>query len=322
MAQSGFPVPAVTVVVPAYNVAPYIAEALASLQAQDWSDFEAIVVDDGSTDDTAERVAPFLTDPRFRLLRTENRGLAEARNAGIAVARAPFVSLLDGDDRYRPTYLGRMLGRLTVEPKVDFVTCDAQSFAEGSVGGEQFSRRYRQAEPISTMSLLRGETAIFGLCMIRTDLLREVGGYDRNLRAAEDLDLWLRLLGGGAIGGYVPEVLVDYRRRLGSLSQNHRLLLTSRARAFDKAADALENGEEAALARSRSAEALAIAEFEHGVDCILQGDVRSGLAAMRASRVKADSAKWSAAMSIFSFAPALARPAMAYYRRGNQVVVA
>ena len=205
--------PTVSVIVPAYNVAPYIAEALASLQAQTLDAFEAIIIDDGSTDATAAAIAPFLADPRFRLVRTANCGLSAARNRGIAEARGPLVALLDGDDRYRPDYLARMVAALGDRPDAAFVTCDAVSFADADPRRERFSARYAQDEPITLARLLGGEVAIFGLCTIRAATLRDLGGYDEGLRAAEDLDLWLRLLAAGHGGGLLRDVLVEYRRR-------------------------------------------------------------------------------------------------------------
>ncbi len=317
MPQSSAPAQ-ISVIVPAYNVAPFIGEALASLQAQTLGAFEAIIVDDGSTDATVDAIAPFLTDPRFRLIRTGNAGLAAARNVGIADVRTPYVAMLDSDDRYRPAYLQKMLARISGKPRVDFVTCDAESFVEGSDHRERFSDRYAQAEPITLATLLTDLTKVFGLCTIRTDALRNVGGYDPALRAAEDLDLWLRLLGAGHVGGLVPEILVEYRRRAGSLSDDRARLMSATARALDKAVVALAGRPEAALAAAKRDEAQAVALFETGVDLALHGEARRGVGLMRSSRLKDGNAKWQTMLRIFSLLPLLAPPALSLYRRGNQ----
>lgn len=308
----------ISVVVPAYNVAPYIGEALASLQAQTFGAFEAIVIDDGSTDATVDAIAPFLGDSRFRLIRTANAGLAAARNVGIAAARTRYVAMLDSDDRYRPAYLEKMLARITAEPTMAFVTCDAESFIEGSEHRERFSSRYTQGEPVTLATLLTERTKIFGLCTIRTDALRAVGGYDPALRAAEDLDLWLRLLCAGHAGGLVPEVLVDYRRRAGSLSDNRARLMTATAQALDKAVSVLGERPEAALAAAKRDAAQAVALFETGVDLALHGEARRGVGLMRSSGLKDGNAKWQAMLRIFSLLPPLAPLALTLYRRGNQ----
>lgn len=313
--------PAVSVIVPAYNVADYVAEALESLLNQTFRDFEVIIVDDGSTDNTADCIAPYLADSRFRLIRQTNHGLAAARNRGIAEARAPFVAMLDSDDRYRPTYLERMLQRAHGLPAVDFVTCDAQSFADNGGAGAIFSHRYAQAEPITLERLLANEAHVFGLSVVRTNVIRHVGGYDGQLRAAEDLDLWLRLLGNGHVGGLVPDVLVDYRRRPNSLSAQGARLHQFHARALEKAIATLPDGTAKQLAKMQHAQRRALAQFEHGVDEVLAGRIRAGIAAIRASGHKQGSAKWRFAMQLFSILPPLAPPALAHYRRGNEVAL-
>jgi Glycosyl transferase family 2 len=310
--------PRISVIVPAYNVAPYIGEALASLQAQTLIDFEAIVIDDGSTDATAAAIAPFLADARFRLIQTENAGLAATRNRGLAEVRSEFVAMLDGDDRYRPDYLAVMLARIAADPDIAFVTCDAESFTTGSDQVERFSSRYAQSEPVTIAGFLGGRTHVFGLCTLRTAALRSVNGYDPALRAAEDLDLWLRLLGGGHVGGWVPRVLVDYRRRTGSLSDDRPKLMTASARAYAKAATALAGTPEADVAARKRDEATAIAQFETGVDLAITGQPRKGIDQMRASGLKSGNRKWQAIFAIISLLPLLAPHALTLYRRGNQ----
>lgn len=111
--------PRVSVVVPCFNYGRFVAEAVASILAQSFRDFEVIVVDDGSTDDTPD-VLRRITDPRVRVLRQANQGCAAARNAGRALARGEFLAFLDADDLWRPTYLERQMEVLDAEPEVDF----------------------------------------------------------------------------------------------------------------------------------------------------------------------------------------------------------
>src|SRR5262245_21891186 len=96
--------PRVSVIIPAYNVAPYIAETLDSLLAQSYADYEAIVVNDGSTDETEQVIAPYLKrfNGRLTYIKQENRGLPGARNAGMRQARGRYIVLLDGDDTWLP----------------------------------------------------------------------------------------------------------------------------------------------------------------------------------------------------------------------------
>src|SRR5688572_9357825 len=116
-------VPRVAVIVPAYGVAHLLGEALDSLQAQSMTDWECLVIDDGARDDVAGAVAPYLADPRIRILATDNRGVAGASNRAVAASSAPYVALLDGDDLYRPHYLARTAAALDADPQARLVTC-------------------------------------------------------------------------------------------------------------------------------------------------------------------------------------------------------
>jgi glycosyltransferase involved in cell wall biosynthesis len=228
--------PRMSIVLPAYQVAAYVGTAIASVINQSRSDWELIVIDDGSEDDLAAVVQPYLRDPRISFHRFGNGGLAVARNRGIALARGEFVALLDGDDLYEPTYLERMAAPLEADPDIAFVSCDALMFGIAEREGHRYSQHERQVPPITIERVLNRDFNVFGLCMIRADVLRSVGGYAEDLRSAEDFDLWVRILATGAKGSYVNQPLVRYRRRAGSLSTAteamHRNLATVYARAM------------------------------------------------------------------------------------------
>lgn len=115
--------PRVSVIVPAYNVGGYLREAVMSLLAQSWSDLEVLVIDDASTDDAVASLAE-LRDPRLAIHRLRrNGGLSAARNAGLALARAPYIALLDGDDTSLPHRIATQLGVLQARPEVALVGC-------------------------------------------------------------------------------------------------------------------------------------------------------------------------------------------------------
>jgi hypothetical protein len=115
--------PLICVILPAYNVGHYIQAAIASLKAQTFPDFEALVIDDGSTDDTAEKArAAIGDDPRFRMIRQANKGLSGARNTGLDAATTPYISFLDGDDRYDPQFLEVLLQDLMASGG-DWIAC-------------------------------------------------------------------------------------------------------------------------------------------------------------------------------------------------------
>src|SRR5262245_9882120 len=115
--------PRVSVIMPAYNVEPFVAEAARSVLAQTFRDLELVVVDDGSTDGTADVVAAIAaTEPRVRLVRQPNRGLAGARNTAMRMARGDIFALLDSDDLWEPEFLGEQVAILDARPSIDIVT--------------------------------------------------------------------------------------------------------------------------------------------------------------------------------------------------------
>lgn len=214
--------PRVTVIVPAYNIRPYIAAALTSLERQTLADFEALVVDDGSTDGTAEVVEPFCRrDGRFRLLRKANGGLSSARNWGLHHARADYIALLDGDDAYAPGKLEAHAALLDTHPEVAVVYSASRVMRDdGRLTGYSLSGRPVHPDPV--LALLcknfvgHGSNAVF-----RRSLVEVVGAFDETLRSAEDMDFWLRVAAAN-LGGFWrdPRPLVHYRVRPGGLSFN------------------------------------------------------------------------------------------------------
>lgn len=311
------PDPAISVIVPAWGVASYLGEALASLQAQTRDDWEAIVVDDGDTDAVAAAFAPFAADPRMRLLQTDNAGLAAARNRGIAAARAPRIALLDGDDRYRPNYLATMSALLDADDRIGFVTCDARLFGTPAFEGKLFSQLEPQAGAITLERVMRREFKVFGAATVRRGALDAVGGYDATLRSAEDLDLWIRLLEAGWRGVSAGEPLYEYRRRAASLSAASLSLARWVKQVYANAAERLSERPERAVALEMLAEADNRLRIEEGTAALLAGEARRGVSLLRSTDIAGRSAKWRAAMALFRLAPPLAVPAMRFYMRGH-----
>ncbi|HEY0115255.1 MAG TPA: glycosyltransferase family A protein [Allosphingosinicella sp.] len=307
--------PAVSVIVPGWGVGAYLGEALASLQAQTRADWEAIVVDDGDTERVAAAVAPFAADPRIRLLATDHAGLAAARNRGIATARAPRIALLDGDDRYRPDYLERMIERLDTDPATGFVTCDAILFGVPAFEGKRFSELEPQVGPVTLERVIRRDFKVFGAATIRRAALAAVGGYDESLLSAEDLDLWIRLLAEGWGGVLLAVPLYEYRRRAASLSASSASLARWVRQVYLNAVGRLEGRPELQAARDMLAEAdndLAISE---AMAAILEGRSREGIGRLRGTDIGRRSIKWRVALTAFSLFPPLARPVLRFYMR-------
>lgn len=309
--------PLVTVIIPAWGAGPYLGETLASLQAQTRSDWEAIVIDDGDTAAVAAAVAPFAGDQRIRLLATGNAGPSAARNRGIAAAATPFVSMLDGDDRYRADYLELMLAAIESDPRLGFVTSDAKMFGAPAFEGRLFSSTQNQTGPITLERVIRREFNVCGGSIVRREVMEAVGGYDERLRSAEDLDLWIRILERGWRAARVDAPLIEYRRRAGSLSAASLSLARWDRQNFSQAVARLEGRPEQAAAR----EMLAIAEnqlrIEQGLAAILGGRTREGLRLLRRTDVASSSIKWRLAMAAFRLFPPLAGPVIRFYMRGH-----
>jgi len=195
--QSGAPTPTVSVVVPVYNGGRSIRQTLTSVLAQTRSDIEVIVVDDGSTDDTAEIVRTFTRrDSRVRLLRQSNGGVAAARNRGIREARGDFVAPIDADDVWLPEYLERQVAALEAGgPAVTF--CYAGFFRLDEANRVMQLPRGHGAPSADYISLLRRNLVGCGSATVfRRDAVLAVGGYDESLRArhAQGCEDWKLIL--------------------------------------------------------------------------------------------------------------------------------
>ncbi|MGQ9918938.1 MAG: glycosyltransferase [Bryobacteraceae bacterium] len=205
--------PRVAVVVTCFNLGEYVAEALASVKAQTLDDVETVVVDDGSRDAFTVARLDALAADGWQVIRTENRGLPAARNLGIRETRAEYVCCLDADDRLRPLYLQKAVAALQANERAGFVSCFYELF-DGSEG------RYCYRKPGLPRMLARNEAVCASV--FRREAWAEAGGYCESLPAMQDWDLWISILEKGWEGELVPEVLFDYRIRLGSMYSETR----------------------------------------------------------------------------------------------------
>lgn len=226
--------PAVSIIIPVYNLAPYIAETLDSVFAQTFDDFEAIVINDGSTDETEERIAPYRD--RIVYLKQSNRGVMAARNAGLRMARGRYIALLDGDDLWLPRFLEVLVGMLDATPAISAAFPNAWFFDSPKYGGRLHQDVFPVAEPVTFDRVLRRECYIFGLLVFRREVVEKIGGYDEALRGqgAEDFDLWLRMLRWGFRFQFATEPLAKYRWRHNSLSNTGVSILSCLISVYEK----------------------------------------------------------------------------------------
>lgn len=198
------PRPLVSVLMPAYNQAQYIVEALDSLLSQTYTNWEVAVVDDGSPDNVADIVAPYAArDPRIRFFHTENRGVAAARNFAAAHTSGPLLLPLDADDILLPTYIERCVERFALHPETTAAYAMWQYFGHTT---KTPPLHYGSFANLFSMNRLHASTMFR-----RSDFIR-IGGYDENLRRGlEDWELWMRLLSPEAVVHKIEEPLFRYR---------------------------------------------------------------------------------------------------------------
>lgn len=192
-------VPAVSVIIPTFNRRAMLGEAAASVLAQRGAEFELIVVDDGSTDGTwrdlleiAARANENAGREVVRGLRIDNRGVAAARNAGVALARGEHLAFLDSDDLWRPDKLNRQLAYMRANPACAIAQCEEIWLRRGRRVNP--GRRHRKAAGDIFERSLRVCLISPSAVIIRREIFQAAGGFDTDFRAAEDYDLWLRLL--------------------------------------------------------------------------------------------------------------------------------
>ena len=214
--------PRVSVVIPTFERADLLSRAVTSVLGQTLADFELLVVDDGSTDDTAERFASH-PDRRLRWLTQEHRGVSAARNRGAGSARGDVLTFLDSDDEAAPEWLERLAAPFA-SAMVGIVCCGARS-VESSVAGAG-TETLLLPRPLGALYHDRPLRYTAGTLAVRRSLFLAVGGYDERLAFAENTELALRLvpacLEGGLEVATVVEPLVTYHRRPGSSGDRSR----------------------------------------------------------------------------------------------------
>jgi teichuronic acid biosynthesis glycosyltransferase TuaG len=203
-------IPVVSVIIPAYNAAPYLSAAIQSVLGQTFSDLEIIVIDDGSTDGTGDVAASF--GSRVQYLRTANLGPSAARNLGIARSTGRYIAFLDADDWWLPHKLDLQSGILFRNPDISFVCAD---WFNGETGEEPrtsaLSGGYKAWEQPASFDLMLEENFVnTSTIVVERDKLLKAGPFMESLRGAEDRHLWLRLLSGR--DAYVIKEILAFRR--------------------------------------------------------------------------------------------------------------
>jgi glycosyltransferase involved in cell wall biosynthesis len=274
--------PRVSALMPVFNAECFVAEALDSALAQRFDALEVVVVNDGSSDRSAEIVRRVAArDARVRLVEQDNAGLPAARNAAIALARGQYLALLDADDVWLPEHLQRAVEVLDGNASIGLVHAGVECIDEASVCVGYYTRRGRAALDSYRALALRHEHVCCPTAVFRASCIRHVGGFDLRYTGlgCEDRDLWLRIAEHYRIH-YIDAISARYRVHAGSMSRNAERMAQAREVLLAKLATSRRG---APLVRH----ARAMIESDLGMDLMAEGRPKQALMAQfRALRIR------------------------------------
>jgi glycosyltransferase involved in cell wall biosynthesis len=277
--------PLVTVVMPAFNVAPYLREAVDSVLAQTFRDWELLIVNDGSTDETPAIAHEYARrDPRIRVIDQQNCGLACARNTALRAGTGEFFALLDSDDLWEPGFLQSQLDVFAQYPETGLVSGSARL-----LGGPQHGQPARPIVPgnpaLTLEEMIADETAVFIMSTFRRPVYEAIGGFDAAKRRSEDWDYWLRAVAAGFVFRRNWQPLAWYRVREDSLSRNSAAMLREMLHTLGKARQSVVEGTAAhrALAAqvARFEQSLLLEEAKDALESGAFGDASARLYELR-----------------------------------------
>lgn len=270
--------PAVSIVIAAYNASAYISETLYSIAAQTFTDYEVIVVNDGSAD-TPELERILESHPLAVVYISQvNKGVSAARNAAIKVARGEFYAQLDADDQWEPNYLAVQLRFLTEHQDVAVVYPNAIIFGDCSDAGFEYMNICRSDGEVSFESLILQRCTVLTCVTARMHVIRRAGTFDESLRSCEDFDLWLRVIKTGGRIAYHRQVLARYRRHVGSLSSDRVWMTSNLLTVLEKAAKRsdLTDSERQSVSKELTLRGTMLRLFQ-GKHALSLGDARTAL---------------------------------------------
>jgi glycosyltransferase involved in cell wall biosynthesis len=229
--------PRVSAIVPAYNAAAYLGEALDSALAQTYTSLEIVVVDDGSTDATGAVADAYAAahPGRVRVIHQANAGLPGARNTAIAAARGELLALLDADDVWLPDHLERVMAVFDAEPGLALVHANIERIDANGQTTETWNRRWRNRKDPYAAVATRLEHVSCPTVVFRRRCVEEIGGFDTQFTGlgCEDRDLWLRIFERYPVR-YIDRVTARYRTHGSNMSGNHRKMAAARQRLLEK----------------------------------------------------------------------------------------
>jgi glycosyltransferase involved in cell wall biosynthesis len=207
--------PVVSVVIPAYNTELFLPEAIESVLKQTYTDFEIIIVDDGSTDGTSDKAKSYLHDPRVHYIYQDNKGVCAARNTGIRKSQGGLVAFLDADDVWLSEKLEKQV-LLFDENEVGLVYCMIEHIDDDGNVLPHLSWPHPVGATYKDMLHTNWIVGSGSSVVIRKNAFDKVGFFDEELRGLEDMDMWIRILRHYK-SSYVDSVLVKIRRHIKSM---------------------------------------------------------------------------------------------------------
>jgi glycosyltransferase involved in cell wall biosynthesis len=267
--------PKVSVIIPSYNTATLIGEALDSIFAQDYSDYEVIVINDGSPDTPdLERVLEAYRG-RIVYVKQQNRRACGARNNGIHHARGEYVAFLDSDDSWMPTYLRTQMEHFEQDPSLDMIYCDCLIYGAGPQSGRTFMQTCPSEGEANFEAFLteRCQAPISGI-VVRRQTILAAGLFDERLAMCDDYEMWLRLVHRGGRIAYHPSVLGRVRvGRPNSLSaSNVRMLEALITILSNVSAEWKLSPAQQALLRKKLEQTQALLALERGKELLKQSE--------------------------------------------------
>lgn len=231
------PAPVVSILMPVFDAAPYIAEAIESVLKQRYRAFELVVVDDGSSDASgaiADAFARAYPD-RVRVAHQANAGLPAARNRAIALARGEYFALLDADDRWHPEHLQHAMAAFDADPDIGLVHGNVRRIDAGGRPIDVPRRRWEHEPDPYVAIALRREHVACPTVVFHRDCVLNVGGFDAQFTGlgCEDRDLWLRIAERYRLR-YLDAVTADYRVHAGGMSRRQDRMAAARLRLLNK----------------------------------------------------------------------------------------
>jgi glycosyltransferase involved in cell wall biosynthesis len=275
--------PRVSVIIPAYNVAAFIRETLASVFNQTFADYEIILINDGSpdTEELERAIQPY--SGRLVYLKQSNQGAGAARNAGLRVARGEFAAFLDGDDLWLPEFLEQQLKLIESERGFELVYADAVNLHDAGVERLTNMDVNPSAGPVTMASLISGRCTVITSCVVaRRQMILDVGLFDEGFPNSQDFDLWLRLVKHGARLNYQKVVLAQRRVYAGSLASNPFKSLGGEIKVLEKTAQRtdLTTEERNAIVKSLERCRATVAVFQ-GKETLATGDFKASRASFQ-----------------------------------------